>query len=54
MNKFWLNNFAYKMTISIWQILFSGLLALSIGLITVSWAATKAALTNPTQTLRTE
>jgi putative ABC transport system permease protein len=54
MNKFWLSNFAYKITISIWLLILSGLFALSIGLITVSWAATKAALTNPTQTLRTE
>lgn len=54
MNKFWLSNFAYKMNISIWLLLFSGLFALSIGFITVSWAATKAALTNPTQTLRSE
>jgi putative ABC transport system permease protein len=54
MNKFWLSNFAYKMTISVWLLVLSGLFALSIGLITVSWAATKAALANPTQTLRTE
>ena len=54
MNKFWLSNFAYKMTISVWLLLLSGLFALSIGLITVSWAATKAALANPTQTLRNE
>lgn len=54
MNKFWLNNFAYKMTISIWLLMFSGLFALSIGLVTVSWAANKAARTNPSLTLRTE
>ena len=54
LNKLWLNNFAYKMTISIWHLVFSGLFALAVGLITVSWAATKAARTNPAQTLRTE
>jgi len=54
MNKLWLNGFAYKMTITIWHLIFSGFFALAIGLITVSWAATKAALTNPSKTLRTE
>ena len=54
MNKLWLNGFAYKMTITIWHLLFSGLFALAIGLITVSWASTKAARTNPALTLRTE
>jgi ABC-type lipoprotein release transport system permease subunit len=42
------------MTITIWHLIFSGFFALAIGLITVSWAATKAALTNPSKTLRTE
>lgn len=54
MNKLWLNGFAYKMTITIWHLIFSGFFALAIGLITVSWAATKAALTNPSKTLRSE
>lgn len=51
MNK-WLNNFAYKTTISIWVLISSGLFALAIGLLTVSWAAGKAARTNPAETLR--
>ena len=53
MNK-WLNNFAYKTTISLWLIITSGFLALAIGLLTVSWAANKAARTNPAETLRKE
>lgn len=48
----WLNNFAYKTTISLWLLLVSGLLALSIGLLTVSWAALKAARANPAEVLR--
>jgi putative ABC transport system permease protein len=48
----WLNNFAYKTTISIWLLIISGLLALAIGLLTVSWAAYRAARTNPAETLR--
>ena len=48
----WLNNFAYKTTISLWLLLASGILALSIGLLTVSWAALKAANANPAEVLR--
>ena len=51
MNK-WLNNFAYKTTLSLWLLISSGLFALTIGLLTVSWAANKAARTNPAETLR--
>ena len=50
----WLNNFAYKTTISIWLLISSGLFTLAIGLFTVSWAANKAARTNPAETLRKE
>jgi putative ABC transport system permease protein len=50
----WLNNFAYKTTISVWLLLSSGLLALSVGLLTVSWAALKAAKANPAEVLRKE
>lgn len=50
----WLNNFAYKTTISIWLLISSGMLTLAIGLFTVSWAANKAARTNPAETLRKE
>jgi putative ABC transport system permease protein len=53
MNK-WLNSFAYKTTIGLWLPVISGFLALTIGLLTVSWAATKAARTNPAETLRKE
>jgi putative ABC transport system permease protein len=54
MNKLWLNGFAYKITITIWHLIFSGLFVLVVGLITVSWASTKAAWTNPAINLRTE
>lgn len=53
MNK-WLNNFAYKTTISLWLLISSGLFTLAIGIITVSWAANKAARMNPVETLRKE
>jgi putative ABC transport system permease protein len=51
MNK-WLNNFAYKTTIGLWLPVSAGLLALIIGLLTVSWAANKASRTNPAENLR--
>jgi putative ABC transport system permease protein len=47
-----LNNFAYKTTISLWLLLASGLLALTIAMLTVSWAALKAARANPAEVLR--
>jgi ABC-type transport system, involved in lipoprotein release, permease component len=48
----WLTSFAYKTTISIWLLICSCLFTLAIGLLTVSWAANKAARTNPAETLR--
>jgi putative ABC transport system permease protein len=48
----WLTNFAYKTTISPLFILASGFLALSVGLLTVSWAVLKAARANPAEVLR--
>ncbi|HUX94450.1 MAG TPA: ABC transporter permease [Bacteroidales bacterium] len=48
----WLNNFAYKTTISVWTFIFSGLLAIIIGLLTVSLAANKASRANPAEILR--
>jgi predicted permease len=50
----WLQDFAYRITISWWVFLVAGLLALLIALITVSSQAIRAALTNPVKSLRTE
>ena len=50
----WLNNFAFKISISFWILLAACLFTLSIGLLTVSWAANKAARTNPAEILRKE
>jgi putative ABC transport system permease protein len=50
----WLQNFAYKTTIS-WLILtFAGLLALGIAILTVSWQNWRAATRNPVEALRNE
>jgi putative ABC transport system permease protein len=53
MNK-WLENFAYKTTLSWWIFLLSGMLALAIALLTVTWQSWKAASQNPVVALRYE
>lgn len=53
MNK-WLQNFAYRININIWFFIASGFVALVISILTVSYHATKAALTNPVDSLRYE
>jgi putative ABC transport system permease protein len=50
----WLQEFAYRTTISWWIFAVAGLAALLIALITVSFQAIKAALANPVKSLRTE
>ncbi len=53
MNK-WLQNFAYKTTLTLWIFIFSGAAALVISLLTVSSNAIKAATANPVKSLRYE
>ena len=53
MNK-WLQNFAYRTDISIWIFVISGLTALAIALLTVSYQSIKAARANPVDSLRYE
>ncbi len=50
----WLQNFAYRITISCWTFILAGILALGIALITVSHQSIKAALANPVESLRYE
>jgi putative ABC transport system permease protein len=50
----WLQSFAYRISISWWVFALSGLLAVLISLMTVSFQAIKAALANPVKSLRTE
>ncbi|MBD3275966.1 MAG: FtsX-like permease family protein [Candidatus Marinimicrobia bacterium] len=50
----WLQNFAYRIDLTIWPFLLSGLAALAIALITVSWQAIRAATVNPVDALRYE
>ena len=53
MNK-WLENFAYKTTLSWWIFALAGLLALGIALLTVSWQSWRVATRNPVEALRYE
>lgn len=53
MNK-WLENFAYKISLSWWIFVLAGVLALGIALLTVSFQSWKAARRNPVEALRYE
>jgi putative ABC transport system permease protein len=50
----WLEGFAYRTNISWWVFVIAGILALLIALVTISFQAIKAALTNPVKSLRSE
>ncbi len=50
----WMQDYAYRIAISWWVFALSGLVALIIALVTVSLLATKAAMANPVESLRTE
>lgn len=53
MNK-WLQNFAYRIDLTVWPFLMAGLSALVIALITVSFRTVRAATVNPVVTLKYE
>ena len=50
----WLKSFAYRINIGIWAFVLSGMLAVGIALITVSYQAIRAAWANPVDSLRYE
>jgi len=50
----WLTDFAYRVSIEWWVFALAGVMALGIALITMSYQAIKAALMNPTKSLRSE
>jgi putative ABC transport system permease protein len=51
---YWLNGFAYRITIQLWIFALAGVAAVLIALITVSFQSVKAALANPVESLRSE
>ena len=50
----WLQNYAFRITVSWWIIGLTGIVALLIAIITVSSQAIKAALSNPVESLKNE
>jgi putative ABC transport system permease protein len=50
----WLQDFAYRITISWWVFAVAGIAAFVIAFLTISFQAVKAAMANPVQSLRTE
>lgn len=50
----WLENFAYQTNLSCWIFALSGLMALGIAMLTVSYQSYKAAIRNPIESLRYE
>jgi putative ABC transport system permease protein len=53
MNK-WLEDFAYRISITWWMFSFAGIMVVLIALVTISFQSVRAALMNPTQSLRSE
>jgi len=50
----WLESFVYRTSLDWWIFALSGLLALGVALLTVSWQSWKAATRNPVEALRYE
>jgi len=50
----WLQDFAYRIDISWWVFLSSGIAAILIAILTISFQSIKAALANPVKSLRSE
>jgi putative ABC transport system permease protein len=50
----WLNNFAYRINIPVWVFVSSGLAAMFIALVTISFQSVKAAIANPVRNLKAE
>jgi len=50
----WLQNYPYRINISIWMFVLATLVVAVIALCTVSFQAIKAAIANPVKSLRTE
>ncbi|MCW3116894.1 MAG: hypothetical protein JWM28_976 [Chitinophagaceae bacterium] len=50
----WLQDFAYRVSISAWIFIIAGLIAMMIAFVTIGFQAIKAAVANPVKSLRTE
>jgi len=52
--KDWIEDYAYRISLSPWLFLFAAALTLAIGLLTVIYHAVKAAVANPAEAIRYE
>ncbi|MCS4435302.1 ABC transporter permease [Aquiflexum gelatinilyticum] len=52
MEKWWLQNFAFRINVNLWIILIAGISVLAIAWLTVSFQSVKAALANPVDSLK--
>jgi ABC-type antimicrobial peptide transport system permease subunit len=50
----WLQNYAYRVTISWWVFIAAGMIVVLIALLTISFQSIRAAIANPVKSLRTE
>ncbi|MEP6594459.1 MAG: ABC transporter permease [Ginsengibacter sp.] len=50
----WLQDYSYRVNMSLWMFLLAGVVAILIALVTVSFQVIKAAVANPVKSLRTE
>jgi putative ABC transport system permease protein len=50
----WLQNFAYRVSFEPWIFMMSGVIAIMIALLTISYQAAKAAMADPVRSLRHE
>jgi putative ABC transport system permease protein len=50
----WLQDFAYRIDLSIWMFVLSGILALMIAMFSVSFQTVRAAKVNPIESIRYE
>jgi len=50
----WLQDFAYRINISVWVFVVAGIASFIIALVTISFQAIRAAMANPVKSLRTE
>jgi putative ABC transport system permease protein len=50
----WLQDFAYRISITWWMVAIAGLIAVVVALITISFQSIKAAMANPVESVRME
>tara|TARA_R110002072_G_scaffold299920_1_gene476135 strand:+ start:55339 stop:55572 length:234 start_codon:yes stop_codon:yes gene_type:complete len=54
LSKAWLENFAFKIELQWWYFALTGLVALMIAMLTVSFQSIRTALMNPVESLKSE